>query len=147
MKKEIEMDYKQSVVIKTSKELAFEALMTGVDQWWGEVDHPAQGEGDVFTVSWGEPWYQFKIIEYNPFSKITWECIEANQIIEGLEGVEKEWVGTKLIWRIESKGDDMVQVSIEHHGLIPEFVCFNVCSSAWDHFITESLKDHLEKSG
>lgn len=142
---EVSKDYRQLISIKTSKKLAFTALTKGIDHWWGEVDHPAGAVGDVFTVSWGEPWYKFKIVEYEPFSKITWECVDANQIIEGLEGVEKEWVGTKLIWQIENTGDDMVQISVEHNGLVPEFICFNFCSSTWDHFINESLKNYLEK--
>ena len=118
-------DYRQSVLVSTNHQKTFEALSLNIDQWWGDVDNPPQKLGDVFTVSWGEPWYQFKITEYNPFEKITWECIDANQIIGGLEGVEKEWVGTKLSWEIKNTNSNEVQVTGTHQGLIPQFICYD----------------------
>ena len=139
-------DYKQVVKIETYAANAFEALTRQIDKWWGDMDSIVLGKNDIFKVSWGEPWYQFKVAEYEPNKKITWECIDANQIIGGLEGVEKEWVGTKLHWQIEEIKEDVVQVSMTHEGLVPDFICYDVCSNAWDHFITGALKNYLEQS-
>jgi len=146
MSKTIEnnQDYQKSIIINTNPTRALEALTLNIDKWWGGIDNPPQKVGDVFTVSWGEPWYQFKITEFIPSEIITWECIDANQIIGGLEGVEKEWVGTKLSWEIQNIEPNNVQVSVTHQGLIPQFICYDVCSSAWDGFITEGLKNYLE---
>lgn len=140
------MDYKKSVSIRTTKEAAFEALTKGIDKWWGNTDKPVEGKGDIFTVSWGEPYYRFKVIEFEPSIRITWECIESKQIIGDLEGVEKEWVGTKLFWNIQGNGDNKVTVSLLHQGLVPGLICYDVCSSTWDSFIGESLKNYLEKN-
>jgi len=138
-------DYKQQVSINASTKLVFQAIAEDLGKWWGDMDKPVQNQGDVFTVSWGEPWYQFEVVEYEPFKKITWSCIDANQIIDGLEGVEKEWVGTQVVWELVEEGNGTVKVSMAHQGLIPNFTCFDVCSSAWDHFITGSLKSYLER--
>jgi len=137
-------DYKKTVLITSNKEDVFKSLTKEISNWWGNMDNIVQKKGDIFTVSWGEPWYKFKVIEFNPFNIITWECIDCNQIIGDLKGVEKEWVGTKLQWKIKPIKDNEVEVSLIHQGLIPEFTCFKVCSFAWDSFIGNSLKNYLE---
>jgi len=137
--------YRQTVTINTSKEKVFSALTSGIENWWGAVDKEGQQVGEIFKVSWGEPWYQFEIIEFQIDTKVTWKCVDANQIIGGMEGVAKEWVGTKLYWAIEVNKEDEIQVSLIHEGLAPTLLCYDVCSFHWDKFITESLKDYLEQ--
>lgn len=144
--KEQNKDYKKTVLIFSNKEEVFKALTEGISKWWGNIDNITQEKGDIFTVSWDKPWYKFKVIEFNPFSKISWECIDCNQVIGDLKGVEKEWVGTKLQWEIKTINDKEVEVNIIHQGLIPEFTCYKVCSTAWDSFVGNSLKDYLEKA-
>jgi len=143
--KEPSKDYKKTVLILSNRKDVFKSLTEELSNWWGNMDNIVQKKGDIFTVSWGEPWYKFKVVEFNPFSIITWECIDCNQIIGDLKGVEKEWVGTKLQWEIKTIKDKEVEVSLIHQGLIPEFTCYKVCSSAWDSFIGNSLKKYLEE--
>ncbi|MEO1052920.1 MAG: SRPBCC domain-containing protein [Bacteroidota bacterium] len=135
--------YKESIAITASPEAVFKALSLHIDEWWGGVDKLINQEGDVFRVSWGEPWYQFKVLEYRPNHKLTWECTDANQIINGLQGVQKEWVGTKLHWEIERKENEVI-LSFEHLGLTPQMICYDTCSSVWSDFISRSLKHYLE---
>ena len=142
--KEQKKDYNKTVLISSNKEEVYLALTEEISKWWGDIDNIVQKKGDIFTVSWGEPWYKFKVTEFKPFNKITWECIDCNQIIGDLKGVEKEWVGTKLQWEIKTINDKEVEVNIIHQGLIPEFACYKVCSSAWDNFVGNSLKNYLE---
>jgi len=61
-----------------------------------------------------------------------------------LEDVQKEWVGTQLHWVIEEISPDSSRVTFTHQGLIPEFVCYDFCSTAWVHFIGERLKSYPE---
>ena len=75
---------------------------------------------------------------------LSWKCIDANQIIEGLEGVQKEWVGTQLHWVIEEINSGACRVTFTHEGLVPDFICYDFCSAAWDHFFGERLKAYLE---
>lgn len=138
-------NYSAQLRVKTSDVRAFEALSTKLGDWWGDQDQPVRRSGNVFTVSWGEPWYQFKVIEYVPLEKITWECIDANQIIGNLEGVQKEWVGTQLHWTINELDKDEIELQFKHVGLVPEFICYDTCSNAWDKFISINLKAYLER--
>lgn len=137
--------YTTTIKINTSAPTVFKAISTQLGDWWGQQDHPASKEEVIFKVSWGEPWYQFKVIKYNENNEMIWECIDANQIINGLEGVQKEWVGTKIHWRIKPISDDRSQLDFEHQGLIPEFICFEVCTRAWSDFLQQHLVSFLEK--
>jgi hypothetical protein len=137
-------DYKQSVLISGSKEAIFKAITLQIDQWWGNVDQPATELDNIFKVSFGEAFWVFKIIDFKENSLITWECIESNQVHAGLKGIKEEWLGTKLHWHIIKENDETIKVDFVHEGLIPAFNCYDVCSKAWDYFITDSLKSYIE---
>ena len=135
--------YQCSVKITTKPVELFNALTMNISSWWGEADNEQTKVGDVFTVSWGEPWYKFEVVEFIPAVRLVWKCIDANQIITGLEGVQKEWVGTAVHWDIkEENGWSLLE--FEHRGLVPEFICFDVCSRVWRDYITNKLKSYLE---
>lgn len=137
--------YSTSVVIAADAKSVFKALTSSIDSWWGAVDKPLEQENDEFTVSWGEPWYRFRVFDYQPNEKVSWECIDANQIIGDMQGVEKEWVGTKVYWKIIPKSSDEVELTLFHEGLVPEFLCFDVCSRTWNSYINTHLKNFLER--
>jgi hypothetical protein len=54
--------YQTQIIIKSSQERIFQALTKDIGQWWGETDGKVSAVEDTFTVSWGEPWYMFKIV-------------------------------------------------------------------------------------
>ena len=137
------MDYKKSVVIKSTVELVFGALTKEIDRWWGSVDNSAVKEGFIFKVSFGEESYwKFKVIELIKFEKIIWECVESHQD-HNLVGIDKEWLNSRLHWNI-AEVDGKVKVDFLHEGLVSTGVCYDVCSSAWDFYILHSLKNYLE---
>ncbi len=138
-------DYSTNILVRATAEQAFEALSIGIKSWWGSTEPPAVHQGTVFTVSWGEPWYRFKITAFEEPQRISWTCTDANQIIAGLEGVQKEWVGTQLHWTIEEMPAGMIKVSLLHQGLVPEFICFDFCSTTWDSFVQDRLKAYLQE--
>ncbi len=70
--------------------------------------------GIVFKVSWGEPWYKFEVVKYLKNQEMTWKCIDANQKIEGLTDVEKEWVGTEINWIVKRLDKNRSLLEFEH---------------------------------
>ena len=136
--------YKTTIEINASVHEVFEAISRKLADWWGHQDNAAAKVGAIFKVSWGEPWYQFKVIECQEDQTMIWECIDANQIIHGLEGVQKEWVGTKVHWRLTPLNDARTRLDFEHEGLQPDFICFNVCSRAWSDYLQQHLVEYLE---
>lgn len=137
--------YSRILKIDASAEAIFEALTVDLEGWWGKMDKPVTTAGDVFKVVWRDPWYQFEVTTFAPPYQVNWRCIDANQIIHGLEDVQKEWVGTELQWRIEPEEKGSCMVLFRHQGLVPDFICYDFCSKAWDHFLGERLKAYLEE--
>ena len=141
---EMGSSYSRSVEIVTRAKEIFHALTHDLEGWWGSMDVPITSMGDRFTVSWGEPWYRFEVIRYEPPLKLSWHCIDANQIINGLDDVQKEWVGTQLHWTIEAINSEACLLTVVHQGLVPEFTCYEFCVASWDQFLGERLKAYLE---
>ena len=137
--------YKKSIEINSTLASIWSLLTVDLKEWWGSQDRPGDHLGCVFKVSWGEPWYQFEVVEYEPEKRLTWKCTDANQIIGGMEGVQKEWVGTLVIWDLEEKKNGLVHLKFEHLGLVLEIKCYDVCSSAWNDFIGSKLKHRAEQ--
>jgi hypothetical protein len=135
--------YKTSIKLNESPNRVFSAISENLGNWWGKQTKSKLKQGTVFKVSWGEPWYKFKVIKFTKNVAMVWECVDANQIIDGLDGVEKEWVGTKIHWNLKPLENRNVILEFEHEGLIPEFICFNFCSKAWTHFLENSLVNYL----
>ena len=137
--------YQTEIEIANSKEKVFRAISKNLGDWWGKQDQEINREGTIFKVSWGEPWYQFKVIKYAQDQEMIWECVDANQKISGLENVEKEWVGTKIHWELEEVEKEKTLLKFQHEGLVPEFICFNFCSQTWDHFLQKVLVNYLHE--
>jgi len=50
-----------------------------------------------------------------------------------------EWKGTTITFDVSKKGDQ-TEVRFTQMGLVPEYECFNACSSAWRSYINGSLR-------
>src|SRR5262245_12177790 len=114
-------------VDQTPKEV-FNAI-NNVRGWWsGEIEGNTERFGDEFT-------YRYKainrskqrLIEVIPDKKVVWLVVDA--YLKFAED-KTEWNGTTVTFEISKKGDRTV-VRFTHQGLIPEFECYDACSSAW----------------
>lgn len=83
---------------------------------------------------------KMKLIESVPGKKLIYEVVE-NQF--NFVKDQSEWVGTKLIFDINRKGDN-TEVTFTHEGLVPEYECYQVCNDAWSGYINNSLKRYIE---
>jgi len=135
--------YTTQLEIPNSRHAVFMAISRELGNWWGQQDKLIDEKNLVFKVSWGEPWYQFKVLDYKENELMIWECIDANQLIPGLSGVEKEWVGTRIHWKLKEMSSNTTLLEFKHQGLIPEFLCFDFCSNSWEHFLKDRLVAYL----
>ena len=136
-------NYKTSIEINSPSEILFEGISKKLRDWWGNQDILIDKKGVEFIVSWGEPWYKFEVVKYLKNHEMIWKCIDANQKIDGLTGVEKEWVGTEIHWIVKRLDKNRSLLEFEHKGLVPELICFNFCSDSWSHFLEDSLVKYL----
>ena len=51
---------------------------------------------------------------------------------------EAEWVNTTIHFEITEMGGK-TKMKFTHNGLVPQYRCFEICESAWSHYIRESL--------
>jgi len=137
------MDYKTSIITSKDKEISFYAITTDLDKWWGKVDNSVTKKGDEFSVFFGNTEWRFRITQFVPFEKITWKCMKAIHIHDGLTGIEKEWLHTELFWEI-NEINEKTEITMRHKGLIPNLNCYAICQTGWEFFICTSLKNYLE---
>ncbi|MBL4707773.1 MAG: SRPBCC domain-containing protein [Flavobacteriales bacterium] len=130
--------YNQELIIRANIKDSFSALTQKIDLWWGEVDQPIAKVGDEFSVSFANANWSFRVTEFVPNSKLTWECIGGNPEFN------TEWIGDLLYWNMEEVEGDKVKISLLQVGLTPEMNCFEICNKGWNFFITKSLKSYLE---
>ncbi|WP_106144312.1 SRPBCC family protein [Flagellimonas meridianipacifica] len=136
-------DYRKSVLVNASQERVFASVTQQVDAWWSEVDEQPNELGKIFKITFGgKSYWRFKVIELSANEHVTWECIESHQD-HNIKGMDEEWLGSRLHWELTSDAEGTI-VDFLHQGLVPHAVCYGVCSSAWDFYITESLKSYVE---
>lgn len=138
------MSYSTSVLIKEKPEAVFNAIARSVQKWWGNTNSHVSKLGDEFTTSFDKTYWKFKISEFEPNSKIVWNCIDAKHIHSGYDGIEKEWIGTLVEWKLEGKNQNETFLNFTHNGLVPKLNCYEICFPAWERFVTQSLKSFVE---
>jgi uncharacterized protein YndB with AHSA1/START domain len=130
-------DFDSSFTVPQSPEEVF-AAVTNPKKWWtGDIEGTADHVGEEFTYRYGDFHYsKQRVTELVPGQKVVWQVVDSK--LPGNEDPQ-EWTGTKITFEItQSQGQTELQFS--HHGLVPEFECFESCSSAWGFYINGSLK-------
>jgi len=105
----------------------FDAI-NNVRGWWtGEIEGESQSLGDEFSYRYpGAHYSKQEISELVPGERVVWRVVDAR--LEGLQD-PGEWTGTDIIFDIATT-DDGTEVRFSHVGLVPDFECFDGCSSA-----------------
>ena len=123
-------------VDQTPKEV-FDAI-NNVRGWWsGEIEGSTEKLGDEFTYRYKDVHYtKQRLVEVIPNEKVVWLVLDA--YLNFTED-KTEWKGTKVVFEITRKGNQ-TELRFTHQGLVPEFECFDACSSAWGFYINNSLR-------
>jgi uncharacterized protein YndB with AHSA1/START domain len=130
-------NFTSTFTVDQSPEEVFTAI-TDVARWWtGEIEGEADEVGDEFSYRYpGAHYSKQKIVELVHGKTIVWHVVDSH-----LEGPEdpSEWTGTDISFEITPK-EDGTEVRFSHLGLVPDFECFDACSSAWGFYVNGSLK-------
>lgn len=138
------MSYSQKVLIRGTSKQIFDAIANHVQKWWGNTDSSVSAIGDEFTTNFDKTYWKFRISEFKSNTKIVWECIDARHIHTGYDGIEKEWLGTLVEWTLEESGEQQTTLHFKHNGLTSDLNCYEICTPAWEMFVTKSLKSFIE---
>jgi hypothetical protein len=131
-------DLTYSFTVDQTPEEAFAAI-NNVRGWWsGEIAGSTDRLGEEFTYRYKDVHYsRQRITEFIPGKKVAWLVLDGwlNFVDD-----KTEWTGTKITFDIAKKADK-TEVRFTHVGLVPEYECFNACSSAWGFYINGSLRN------
>ncbi len=141
-----DQSYKRTISVSASPERAYWALTEGMHEWWTTPDLKMMKVGDrsKFTFPPGKSFWTFMATRLEPFRRVEMVCVDALHIHEGHpKDIEAEWLGTRITWSIEAKTDG-AEITVEHHGLVPTLLCYEICEAGWDFFFVKSLKAFLD---
>jgi hypothetical protein len=134
-------DYQKSITLNCTSAEIYTALTQHITDWWSDdFSGAASKKDDQYNIAFGETRKTFKIDEAVPNERLSWLCLEAYIDLDYLKKKD-EWVGTKIIWTIETAGDTSF-LTIIHQGLNKSIECYNACEPAWDYFM-HSLQAYL----
>lgn len=106
-------------------EEVYEAITTekGIKSWW-TVDCDVSTEiGGIHSFRFERLLFNsMKIVELVPNEQVHWTCIEG----------WNEWIGTDVIFRLQSFETGKTSVEFQHIGLTPSLSCYKMCSKGWD---------------
>lgn len=129
-------DLSYTISVDQSPKEAFDAI-NNVRGWWSEsIEGSTDKLNETFVYQYEDIHYaQIILIESIPNEKIVW-FIKYNYF--KMTKDRSEWTGTKISFDISKKGDK-TEIRFTHHGLVPEFECYEICSNAWAQYIQKSL--------
>lgn len=129
-------DFTTTILVDKTPKQVFDAIKNPRAWWTGEFEGNTNKLHDEFTYRYKE--FHFskqRVTEMIPDKKIVWEVIDSQlNFIED----NNEWTGTRITFEI-SQLDNKTQLRFTHEGLVPEFECFDSCSTAWTQLIKQGL--------
>jgi uncharacterized protein YndB with AHSA1/START domain len=130
--------YTSEFTVDQSPKEAFEAI-TNPRGWWSEeIVGDAEKVGDEFKYHF-QDFHRctIKVTESVPGEKVSW-LVTDNYFSFVKDSAE--WTGTTMTFDIAEEGGK-TKVVFTHHGLVPEFECYNACQEGWGNYINGSLKN------
>lgn len=114
------------------------AAIRNVRGWWSEnLEGGTDKLGDEFTFSYKDVHRsRMKVTEVIPDEMVAWSV--SDSYIKFAKN-HSEWTGTEICFAISRHGDK-TEIRFDHFGLVPEYECFDLCSSAWGSYINGSLR-------
>jgi hypothetical protein len=135
-------DFTTTVLVEQSPKEAFDAI-NNVRGWWSkDIEGGTSKLNDEFHYRHKyDHNCTMRLVEVQPDEKVVWLVLD-NYF--SFEQGENEWKGTKISFEVSKEGDK-TKIRFTHHGLIPEFGCYDICSNAWTFYINESLGNLITK--
>jgi activator of Hsp90 ATPase-like protein len=113
--------------------------INNVRGWWSENIEGSNGKpGDEFTYRYKDVHCcKVRLTEVIPDEKVVWLVVDNHF---SFTKDKNEWKDTTITFEIAKRGDK-TEVRFTHRGLVPEYECFDICSSAWGSYINGSLRN------
>ncbi|TDO50780.1 short-subunit dehydrogenase [Kribbella sp. VKM Ac-2527] len=115
------------------------AAINDVRSWWtGEIDGVTDQLGAQFTYRYENLHRSTQeITELVPGKRVAWHVVDAHL---SFVADKEEWTGTDITFDLTPNSAG-TEVRFTHVGLVPTYECFDNCSTAWNHYIGDSLRN------
>jgi hypothetical protein len=123
--------------VDQTPEEVFHAI-NNVRGWWSEDIEGGTGRaGAEFTYRYQDTHRcRIKVTELVPGERVAWH-VPDNYFAFTQD--KTEWKDTHVHFEITAR-DGKTEIRFTHAGLVPEYECFDVCSSSWDFYLNTSLR-------
>jgi hypothetical protein len=129
--------YTTSFSVGQTPKQAFDAIRNVRGWWSGEIEGGTSERGDEFTYRYKDIHYsKQRLIEVVPDRKVVWLVLDSYL---SFPEDKTEWNDTRVVFDI-SQSIGKTEVRFTHQGLVPDYQCFDKCSSAWSFYINDSLR-------
>jgi hypothetical protein len=130
-------NFTTAFTVEQTSEKVFAAI-NNVRGWWSEE---IEGITDKNAEEWDYHYKdvhraKMKITEFIHGKKVVWNVLE-NYF--NFTKDKREWIGNKIIFEVFPKGN-ITEIRFTQEGLVPEYECFDICSTAWSSYINGSLR-------
>ncbi|MEV0802062.1 SRPBCC domain-containing protein [Kribbella sp. NPDC050281] len=135
-------DFTTTATIDRAPAEVFAAILD-TRSWWNEaIEGATSHRGDEFGFEvHGLHRTRIRVTDVIPDKRVEWLVLEnAFEFIED----QTEWLGNRMVFELKPAGDACT-LSFTQFGLVPDYECYEVCSSAWTFFIRDSLRNLIEK--
>jgi hypothetical protein len=129
--------YTTSITVDRPPLEVFHAI-NDVRSWWNEdITGEATAVGDEFTHHVKDIHRaHIQVTELLPGERVTWRVLDNwMSFIQD----QSEWKDTEIRFDLSEK-DGATEVRFTHIGLVPDYECFDICYTAWGHYIGASLR-------
>lgn len=135
-------DFIVTISVDKSPAEVFKAV-TNVGGWWSEeIEGHTANQGDVFYYHFQDVHRcTIKLTEVVPNKKIVWEVLD-NYF--NFTQDKTEWIDNTISFDI-TQTDGHTTLKFTHHGLLPEYECYDICAKCWTEYISGSLFDLITK--
>lgn len=132
-----DQSFTASFTVDQTPEAAFAAI-NNVRGWWSEdIEGQTDRLGEAFDYRYHDMHRcRIRVTELVPGRKVAWHVLE-NYF--SFTDDTTEWTDTRIVFDIARKGDK-TEVRFTHHGLVPEYECYDACSDGWSTYIGGSLR-------
>ena len=132
-----DQSYTTSFTVDRPAVEVFDAI-NDVRSWWNEdITGEADAVGAEFTHLVKDIHRaRIQVTELVPGKRVAWRVLDNwMSFIQD----QREWKDTEIRFDL-SERDGATEVRFTHVGLVPDYECFDVCNTAWGHYIGDSLR-------
>jgi hypothetical protein len=131
-----DQSYTTTITFDRTAHQVFDAI-GNVRGWWsGEIDGSTANAGDEFDYRFEDVHScRIRVTAAVPGRKVSWLVLENHF---NFTQDKSEWTGTTIDFDLTEDGG-RTRLTFTHHGLVPEYECFELCIKGWDFYITTSL--------